>query len=224
MFEIPKHKISAKEAKDMLQKILKSYWLYFGIATLIIFISLGVHTIPQYFELQKVKAQIEEVEEENKNLTQITFQKEEVLQQQKEEYDDFYTNYAPHFEEALPNSENIGELTRFLENFSLKLEKRGTMELNTISYGKTKTEGEYNTLPVRLSFEANQYNFVAFLEMVEKSGSLDETDYYDEKAIRLMSIEKINVSIPDIDTEKEEAVYSVNLEINAYFRLPPTDG
>lgn len=220
MFEIPKHKISAKEAKDMLQKILKSHWFYFSIAALIILLTLGIHTLPQYFELQKVKAQIEEVEEENKNLIQVTFQKEEELQQQKEEYDDFYTNYAPHFEEALPNTENIGELTRFLENFSLQLEKRGTMELNTISYGKIKTEGEYSILPVRLSFEANQYNFVAFLEMIEKSGSLNQEDYYDKKAIRLMSVEKINVSIPDIDTEKSEAVYSVNLEINAYFHLP----
>jgi len=139
----------------------------------------------------------------------------------EDQLSEYQGKYAPRIEKVLPDSEQISELTQFLENFSLELEKKGKMELSTIAYGSSKSVGEYSILPVRLSFRANDVNFVHFLQMLNKSGSIEEKDFYDGDAVRLMRVDRISVSIPQFDPNKpEEGTYSVSLEISAFYKNP----
>ncbi len=220
--------------KDFSIDVLRdSKWFFFGITAFVVVVTIGFHTVPQVLKLYAVKAEIASIQQQNITLDTKILEKESQREEKQKELYATEGLYLDQLKLAFPYQEDIANLTRFLESFSLQLEKRGFMEMNSVSYGspvlgaeQTEESGgplDYNVLPVRMSFKADLYNFAAFMEMVRKSGSLESEDFYNDEAIRLMSINKINVSVTESngrDGVKQQQLYSVNLEISAYFRNP----
>lgn len=208
-----------KAAKSL--QLQENSLLFFGFTLLVLIVTVVTLILPGYFDLKEVKANIQDTQAAIDQIDLTIQEKEDELASAEDELLVYQDKYAPRIKKVLPYSEQISELTRFLESFSLELEKKGIMELSTISYGGSKIGTEYNILPVRLSFRANDVNFVHFLQMLNRSGSIEEKDFYDGDPVRLMRIDRISVSIPQFDPNKtQEGIYSVSLEISAFYQNP----
>lgn len=215
MFQLP-------EAKSLSQRaytVNKNPLFLFTGAAIVILLTVGLYIIPNVKALNNTKEQIIVFQGKNKLLEDQIAEKEKNHERVADELSLFEEKYRPRLQEAFPDEENIPELTRFLEDFSLQLEQTGHISLNNISYGTSTHEGNYSILPVRLSFEANNVNFVRFMQMIKSSGSIDEKDFYEGKPVRLMRVERMSVSIPKLtEGNEEDQIYSVNMEISAFYR------
>ncbi len=220
MFDFSERIRQKLQAKEVL-KIQESSVLFFALAIIVLLVSAVFLIVPQYFTLKEVKADIALTNENIGKIQSQIEEKEKDLSQEEDGLSEYQEKYAPRIAKVLPDSEQISELTQFLENFSLELEKKGAISLSTISYGASKNMGEYSILPVRLSFGANDVNFVHFLQMINKSGSIEEKDFYEGEAVRLMRVDRISVSIPRMtENSKEEGLYNIGLEISAFYQNP----
>lgn len=219
MFTLPE-RISPKTVAKQIPTLHQNPWTFLVAAVVIIVASLFLHTFPKMEELEKAKAMIQA--EEKKSVTlddQI-----ESLDLEREKADErlalFEERDLPRLEKIFPSEEGITEMTRFLETFSLQLQKRGAFTLNAISYGSSKNLGEYYELPIRLSFQANTENFVTFMQLVKNSGSTKEKDFYDGEPVRIMRINRINVSIPLLSDAPSEAehTYSLSVDMSTFYK------
>lgn len=221
MFKLPE-KIQKQANIQMLLGITANQFLYYGIATIILGIS--------YFwffsignELSETKTKIEEAEKSIVTHERNILARQQELEKLQQEFDLYDQKYSQRIQRALPEGEQIEELTRFMEKFALQLEKEGTFVMNNISYGSPKNEGKYYSLPIRVSFEASTGNFVQFMKLVDQqSGSLEEQDFKFGEPVRAMQIDRINLSFPNYDPENplEEFTYNVNLQVSAFFTNP----
>ncbi len=223
MFEMPEIKSKDHNKPNLFKMLVQNVFVYYGLAALSIAGSVGLHTYPKLSELEQTKLQIEQVDKEITTIeTKIQEQESESINLANN-FNLYSEKYSPRINKVLPFGEQLGPLTRFLENFSLQLEKSGVMTLSAISYGGVKTVGEYSMLPIRLSFQANNVNFVRFMQMVANSGSIEEKDFYDGNPIRMMQVDQISVTIPNFESEgeliaEEDPLYSINLQVSAFHR------
>jgi len=215
MFTLP-------EAKSLSQKAYHAHqnpWILLSGAGIVIIATVLFYIFPNIKLLNEVKKDIEVTKASIVELNMEIRAQEKEKEKVSQELELFTEKYGPRLKKAFPDQENIGALTRFLEDFSIQLEQTGTMNLSNISYGKSKEEKEYSILPVRLSFEANNINFVRFMQMIKSSGSIDEKDFYEGSPVRLMRVEHMTVNIPKFSEDSDaEQIYSVNMEISAFFR------
>ncbi len=223
MFEMPAIKKRDDGKPNLLKMLIQNVYVYYGLAVLIIIATLGLHTYPNYNELNNTKTLITNSESEIAALEKQIREKEIELEGTKQEFGLYSEKYSPRINKVLPVGEQLGPLTRFLESFALQLEKSGVMTLSAISYGGLKSIGEASTLPIRLSFQANNVNFVRFMQMIANSGSIEEKDFYDGDPIRMMQVDQISVTIPNFETEgavvvDEDPLYTINLQVSAFNR------
>ncbi len=221
MFTLPE-KLNPKAVVNQIPLLHHSPWSFFGAAVLIVLCTIVFHTLPKMNELDAVKKSIVKKEHEEMQLDQNIVNKQNEREITLQELDLFEEIYEPRISKVFPDHEGIGELTRFLERFSLELEKTGSITLNTISYGGSKSFKDYAALPIRLSFRANNYNFVRFMQMIKNSGSLDEKDFYEGKPVRLMQVNRISVAIPKFNGVEgnDELLYSISLDLSAFYNKP----
>ncbi|QQS59291.1 type 4a pilus biogenesis protein PilO [Candidatus Peregrinibacteria bacterium] len=223
MFKLPE-KIQKQANIQMLLGITNSQWLYYGFTAIILGIS--------YFWFFSITTELEVTQQQilksNKNV--IAYQNDIITKQQnleklKQEYDLYDQKYSQRIRRALPEGEQIEELTRFLEKFALQLTKKGDFVMNAVSYGPAKNEGKYFSLPIRLTFQANTGNFAKFMELIDRqSGSLEEKEFEFGEPVRAMQVDRINLSFPEYNLEAppDEFVYNVNLQLSAFFTNPPS--
>lgn len=210
-----------KKIKDKKQKAI----LMLAFAAIVILATGFLYIIPKYQNVQSIKAQIV-MDENNIEVKKSEKKKlEDQLEEKNVELEKLKSEFGPKLNMILPDQENIFELTNFLENYATRFHsEENPLILNNINYGNPKKVDQYFVLPVRMNVQASERNFANFLNMIERSGSLEEENYFNSEPIRLMSIENINVSIPkealeeDESAKKEIAVYPITLEINAYFK------
>jgi len=224
MFEMPEIKRHDEEKIKLVKVIFLSPLFYYGIALAVIAASIGLHTLPNITKLDETKNFINSTVNEVKT-TDDTIQKKEVERENaKQQLSLYQEKYSPRINKVFPVGEQIGPLTRFLENFALQLEKEGVMTLNAISYGAAITKGEYATLPIRLSFQADSKNFIRFMQLINDSGSIEEKDFNGGEPIRMMQVDQINVTIPNFSEGGaiiEEPLYSISIQVSAFHRNNP---
>jgi len=220
--------VPKKKKSDFLKKLAKNPLVFLIIFLSIVFGTFFIHTLPKYKKLQSTKLEIEKIKEKNIEVDQNISKKQ--LEQEKifSELLDYEEKLQPKIEKILPFDENINELTRFFESFSMGLDAKtqsGKMELNSINYGSPEKKGDYYALPIDFSFKSDKWNFVWFLEMLQKSGSLLDSDYNEyqdlniETPIRMMRVENIQISMPNQSSKKDaEEEYDVSLKLSAFYQ------
>ena len=224
MFEMPEIKKGKDSNKPNLLKMLaQNIYVYYGIAVLVTGGTVGLHTMPSLAELEQAKLQIEQAEQEITNIEQQIQEKEAESINLANNFNLYSEKYSPRIDKALPPDEDLFPLTRFIEQYALQLEKSGVMTLSAISFGGLEDKGEYSKLPIRLSFQANNVNFVRVMQLVANSGSIEEKDFYNGEPIRMMQVENISVTIPNFDNDgelvmDEDPLYSINLQLSAFNR------
>ncbi len=223
MFEMPEIKKRDDGKANLLKMLIQNVYVYYVLAAIVVLGTLGLHSYPGYNEVENTKQLIVTTEAETATIEKQIQDKEVELEGIKQEFALYSEKYSPRINKVLPIGEQLGPLTRFLENFALQLEKSGVMTLSAISYGGLTSAGEYSTLPIRLSFQANNVNFVRFMQMIANSGSIEEKDFYDGDPIRTMQVDQISVTIPNFETEgatiiEEDPLYSINLQVSAFNR------
>lgn len=224
MFKLPQYTGNKTlPKKNTLFSWGKNPYVFLGATAIIVVTTLLLYTLPNIKKINEVKEEIGIVEAKNIELDSKIIEAEGEQKKILQKLHLYQDKHRPRLERAFPFQEDIGELTRFLENFSLQLEKQGSINLNTIAYGQAKYFEEYSILPIRLSFEASNINFVKFMQMIKSSGSIQEKDFYEGKPVRLMQVDRITVSIPRFDElSGGEQLYSINLQLSAFFRTQET--
>lgn len=230
---LEKLKLKNVQILQHIHKLKESAEFFFLIAFLIVAATLMFHTFPQAKHYKEIKENIEtkkfeiaEAQEQKKNL-------KEEQQSKKDTYETLRKEAEPKLAIVFPEGENISELTRFLEGYSIAYHStENPFELNNIAYGKSKLSesGNYNILPIRMSINASEKNFGNFLKMIAYSGSMDPKDFFRNEPIRLMSVESINVSVPKVaegeTAKKADAkvpTYAFSVEVNTFFRASKAD-
>ncbi len=211
-------------------------YILFGISALIVIGTLAFHSYPQYRKAQAYKLDIQQKEAELLEQEAALKDEEEELQKISAEYEKVVTEWKPVLDTVLPTHNPTDEIAVFLEDFSITADSdEHPMSLNTISFNAPKKGAgeDYYILPFRTTVEADEYNFKRFMKQIEKSGSLNQQDYFKQNPVPIMSIEEIQITLPekkDIDPalekqkngeeeEKEIETYIFNLSMQTYFRL-----
>jgi hypothetical protein len=195
-------------------------WVFLVLSIVIVIASLFSYVFPNMKLLEQTKKDIVKITNEKSELEGILIENKNKKNEVLQKLENYENKYISRIEKVFPNGEQITELTRFLEDFSLQLEKNGPIEFNTINYPGSKDYGNYSVLPIRFAFQANDINFVRFMQMINNSGSLDEKDFYEGSPVRLMTVNQINVAIPESSSSlrgEEENLYSVNLNVSAFY-------
>lgn len=229
MFEMPEIKRPEEDKIPILKIVLGNPWIFFALAAIITFGTIGLHTYPSAQALKQIKSENLSMEKEIITLEEQIKEKTSEQKGAANELELFSDKYNPRIEQALPFGEDLNELTRFIESYALQLEKAGTMTLSTISYGAAATEGDYSRLPIRLSFQADPLNFIRFMQLIQNSGSIEEKDFHNGQAVRLMQVDQISVSIPSFEdvaansdngqtNAPQEPLYTINIQLSAFFR------
>ncbi|MFA6023769.1 MAG: hypothetical protein WC777_00930 [Candidatus Gracilibacteria bacterium] len=110
---------------------------------------------------------------------------------------------------VFPTSEDLTMLTRLLDDFAVRNNFEGNpFFISSLSYetAKASEDGQYRSVPVRLSITSSKKNLGEFLEFIENSGSL-------EAGVRLMSIEDLKIQYP----LEFGGTYDIQVDLNAYF-------
>ena len=193
--------------------------LFYFVAIAIIVATLGFHSYPQYQKLVETKAQVTSIEGQIQQIkSDIDASKREqstlevTLERLRKER-------GPLVDAVFPIDENIEDLTRFLEAYSIALQKFGTMELNMITFKEPKFTENYGVVEISMTVFCNQVNLVKFMQMLNESGSLDENKFFNNRPIRLMRVEKVNVNIPDRDALSNDEDYTADLTVSAFFQM-----
>ena len=223
MFEMPEIKSKDGSKPNLLKMLVQNIYLYYGVAVLVIGGTVGLHTLPNLTALEQTKSQIAQVEQEITTIEQKIQDGEAESINLANNFELYSEKYSPRIDKALPPDENLFPLTRFIEEYALQLEKSGVMTMSAISFGGLENKGEYSKLPIRLSFQANNVNFVRVMQLVANSGSIEEKDFYNGEPIRMMQVDNISVTIPNFDNDgelvmDEDPLYSINLQLSAFSR------
>ncbi len=227
---LPVDKRKAEIYLKRVRTLHKNAYTYFALAGIIVFSTLVLHSYPKFQEMQQLKSDIRETE------TKINEQEEKKQQLQKEleeiadEYEIVLEEWKPILDQVLPQQNPTDQVVRFLEEFSLASDtKSHPMKIENISFSSALEEESYSVLPFRMSVEADEYNFILFLERVKNSGSLKKSDFYKLEPVPIMSIESISVNLPEqrINTPRiislgdeglEVETFIFTVEMEAYFR------
>lgn len=113
--------------------------------------------------------------------------------------------------QVFPTSENLSDLTRLFDSFSVKNNfTSNPFFISSVTYQEPQQpDGAfYQYIPVSMQVTSSRKNLSKFLEYVENSGSL-------EAEIRLMSVENLSISYP----KEYGDTYDVQINLNAYFAL-----
>jgi hypothetical protein len=209
------------KALHHIHTLKESAAFFFGLSILIVTLSLVFHTIPKAKSYKETRQNIVEANYSIRKLQKEKKEKSDKRDVVKEDYEKLKKQSEPLLNVIFPEDEEISQFTAFLEDFAVSYHsEENPFELSTISYGtpKMSANGEYYVLPVRTSIEVSEANFVNFLEVIERSGSLNNKDFFRDKPIRLMSVETININVPTEEEVEKVKVYSFNLELKIYFR------
>lgn len=191
---------------------------YYSLAAALVLGTFAFHSIPNYQSMQASMVNTATVQEENTILSSMIIEKKEERARVEAELKLMTKKHLPEVEKIFPATEDIGKLTRFLENYALDLEKTGMMNIKSLSFGVPKSSEEYNILPFSLSFESNDINFIRFMNMISKSGSFEDDHYVRGDPVRLMRVDEIDVQILNMDVTQEEKTYAVNLKMSTFFQ------
>lgn len=140
----------------------------------------------------------------------------------KEEYIVKQTERAEEISAVFPKNEALHALTTSLEKYFIDNNTgNNRIFLTSIKYAqaiapktKDQQEANYMVLPVTLSIQSSQDNFMKFLKYLENSGSF-------EGKTRLMSLQSISFSVPEEkESEKSEGADTLGftLTIHAYYQ------
>ncbi len=214
--------LRARNTKTLhhIHKLKESSIFFFSIAFAIIALTLFFHTFPKADGYKEVK---QEIVDTNYELTKLKDNKIAVkneAEKAEEVYNSLVGGVEENLAKILPPEESIGELTRFLEGYAVRFDQEDNpLKVNNISYGKAQLSPnkEYYVLPVKMNIVAGAKNFSNFLDLINRSGSIDEKDFFQGEPVRLMTIERINISAP-IGEEEVDDVYSFNVEINTFYK------
>jgi hypothetical protein len=213
------------EAEKQTKKLRQSGLLFSLLALFIIGGTVIFHSLPRYQELQATQIKITSDQVELDSLEQEKKKLKTSIEEKTNVYKGLEDELGPKLNIVFPVGEEIFSLTNFLEDYAIRYHsEENPMVLNNINYGKPQSKDDYFVLPIRMNLEASEGNFRNFLNMIQRSGSLAEADYFRDKPIRLMTIESINASVPKVDNENlENAIYTFSIEVNAYFRPEPPE-
>ena len=188
-------------------------------AFIVLIVTLGLHSYPKYQELIETRAQIVTTEGEIQQLKTNIESARRDLSTLEVTLEGLRKERGPLVDAVFPVNENIEDLTRFLEAYSVGLQKFGTMELNTISFKPPTFTENYGVTEINMAIQCNQVNLVKFMQMLNDSGSLNEANFFNNRPVRLMRIENIDVTIPDRDALSSDALYSADLRVSAFFQM-----
>ena len=209
-------------ALQHIHRLKESSVLFFVIAIVVVVATLFIHTFPRASEYKEAKDKISVLNYDISNLQKDKKGKKEEKEKVVNNYEKLRQDLEAKLNIIFPETENMIELTQFLEDFAMSAHsEEHPLEVNSISFGSPiKGDGDYYILPVRTNIIANADNFVRFMSMINMTGDLNYA--FKKQAVRLMSIEGINVSVPiakkDDDKKAPDGTYSFNVEINAYFK------
>lgn len=163
----------------------------------------------QWNETSALKIQADQLQTEVTNLTSESAQLALDYQDIKKEVSVARETAAQELDQVFPTSENLSELTRLLDEFSVKNNyESNPFFISQLSYQTAVTpDGAlYQYVPVSLTVSTSEKNLSKFLEYVESSGSL-------EGEVRLMSVQDLTVTYPD----EYGGEFQVRINLNAYF-------
>lgn len=220
-----------EKKENIFDRLKNSASTYFVLTALVVVFTLVFHIFPNAQSYRDVKTQVEETTHQYENLKAEKINVIDQANTQAEVYKAKQAEMSENFDIVLPPSENIVELTAFLEKYAVSFNKKGNpLEINNISYGKATLSDnkEYYILPVRMNIMASEANFSNFLNMISRSGDIKNEDKFidlgeGKKPIRLMTVERINLSKTTTE-EGEDPTYSFNVEINTFYRNEDKNG
>lgn len=211
--------ISVK-AIEHIHKLKETTSFFFILTVAVVVLTLVFHTFPNAKKYKATSEEIIEYEYKILNLNKTTEEQIKMRDARQEIYDKLIEKSAPKLAVIFPDNEDINNLTKFLEDFAMSYHSQSNpFELNNISFGASRrvTQGNYHVLPIITNIRASEANFYNFLNMIARSGSLDENDFFKGNPIRLMGIERINITVPTNVTDAENPEYNFNIQINAFF-------
>ncbi|MBI5754960.1 hypothetical protein HZA41_01945 [Candidatus Peregrinibacteria bacterium] len=210
-----------------LEKKIKRTLKRAKIYMLVAFVILGVsayYSFTQYLNFREMQSALQTGQkllsalqvEAGDLKTEYNFAKDEYLLKQ--------TSRAEEISAVFPKNEAIHTLTTSLEKYFIDNNTgNNRIFLTSVDYApptapKTadKQPADYMVLPITLSIESSQDNFMKFLKYLENSGSF-------EGKTRLMSLQSISFTVPeekkeDAETAPGTKTLSFTLKINAYFQ------
>ncbi|MBI5414617.1 hypothetical protein HZA38_03810 [Candidatus Peregrinibacteria bacterium] len=189
------------------------------------------HSYPKYTEAQKDKIEIQQIDAKIKEKKTGADDIKTELAEKEKKFNEDIKDLKPILERALPTSDPTDEIAEFLEDFALYTNSEThPMSMENIAFTEPKKEGGYFVVPFRMSIEADQENFSRFMKQVEISGSLKREDFYRQNSVPIMSIESINVNIPqekdedpalkksESSGEKKIETFSFSVNLQAYYK------
>ncbi len=176
---------------------------------LLIMLGTLAYGVWQWNDMSALNIQADQLQTEVSSLTAESTQLASDYQDIKKDVNAARATSAQELAVVFPTRENLSDLTRLLDAFSVKNNfENKPFFISQVSYQEAVTpEGAlYQYVPVSMSVTASKSNLSKFLEYVESSGSL-------EGEVRLMSVENLTLNYP----KEYGGTYSVNIDLNAYF-------
>lgn len=244
-----KEKKQKKSVNSHAQIIFKDYRLYIGLGILFLFLISGLLAFPQYNKFVELKADLKqiigEIEGDNENGQFYGLRSE--LKKVEAEYIETKKMVDKLNEEklailtlAFPEEEEISFLTQLLEGYAVEHDSiNNPFEMTNISFSKAKSPtklkpkpGEkpkpappiaYSIIQINLPIVASKSNFEEFIRFIQKSGSLDQADFYREEfAVPLMTIESLNFTYSEDPEDSSQELVNASFIINTYIRQSST--
>jgi|GEM_PF-6240765 len=231
---LPNQKKQLENYIEKAKTFQKSANVFFILSALVILGTLIFHTYPVLREAQGYRAEIQAKETFITAKTAEFTKVNAMFQEKAREYDVAIEQWKPILDQILPQTNPTDTVAKFLEDFAISSNKKiHPMKIENISFGEPRQIEDYFALKFNMSVEADEYNFIQFLQTIATSGSLREQDFYKGKPILAMSIESINVTLPedqDIDpglqrlgslegnTATTVPTLIFTVEMSAYFR------
>lgn len=176
-----------------------------------LFIILGTiaYGVWQWSQSSALNVEANQLQTEVTNLTGTSTQLAGDYQDIKKDVSAARATSAQELAQVFPTGENLSDLTRLLDNFSVKNNfENNPFFISQVTYQAPVTpDGAlYQYVPVSMDVTTSKKNLSKFLEYVESSGSL-------EGEVRLMSVQNLTLDYPS----EYGGTYDVRIDLNAYF-------
>ena len=192
----------------------------YALIVLVILSSMGYYFFIQFdiYKLQKesilvqktqIKSIIEDIGVEDK-LFKIN---ETAFENQRKGLNDRLRVVFPEKSDEISFTKDIDKLEIELAE-KARLYDGSNFIISSINYSSPVLNETYSVLPFTLSISTSYNRLLEFLKMVESSGSV----VHEDKKYRLMSVESINLTLPQDKSDASSAILNFSVRLNAYYQ------
>lgn len=188
----------------------------FGLSIVILALIVIFVAVPQYQQFIETRSGISRADQEIRLA-------ESDLETKRDEYRILKAQYNQRAEtdqkailSILPQDAAITDIVRELEKKANELSQDGSFAIETVNFGKSKSDKEvdYLTLPIKINASGSKANIIAFLRYLEKSGSIASDS---GQASRLLDVENVTLQAKDRGDKTDLTQdITVDLSVNAY--------